>query len=362
MLVDALGSINRAVSSRGGALPVLSGARLVLDGDQLEVTGSDLDLTIQVTITVAGETDGGAVIPAKLTNEIVRALSPGAVEISVDDETAKITAGRSEFSVQLLSLDDYPRITESDGAVLRLPTADLSEGLKQVVGAASTDDARPILTGVLLSAEESSLRLVATDSYRLALRDLPDPGILEAGQTVLVPSRALGELSRVLGDSDEIELQLGDREIAFTVGSEVTGKVVKVRTRLIEGDFPNYQQLIPSDFPNQLSLSRDLLMDAVRRVKLLARESTPVRLVQSEGELELVAITQDVGEARESLEATYTGEDLTLAFNPDYLMSGLEAMASEEVVLESRDAERPALLHVEGDKNFLYVLMPVRVR
>ena len=172
----------------------------------------------------------------------------------------------------------------------------------------------------------------------------------------LVPSRALKELERLLGDAEEITLRLGEREATFEVGG------IRLTTRLIEGEFPNYRGLIPASHPNRLTVGRDALAEAVRRVKLMAREpNTPVRLAMSADGLELVAITQDVGQAHEQLDATYQGEDLTVAFNPDYLLSGVDVTPGDEITLDTVDAQKPAVIRSAGAQEFLYLLMPVRV-
>lgn len=354
VLVDALGIAGRAVSGRGG-LPGLSGVRTELRGDQLRLTGSDLDLTITVAVTVSGETDGVAVIPARLASDIVRALEPGAVSFAAEDDELRITAGRSDFSIRLIAGDDFPQIAGLESNPVALDSAVLQDALNQVVRAASSDDSRPILTGVLLAAEDGGLRLVATDSYRLAMRDIAGVSVLDEGQKVLIPSRALTELNRILGAGDQVQLRLGEREASFEVGS------VTLITRLIEGEFPNYRGLIPDSHPNLLTVNRDALLDALRRVKLLAREATPVRLEMSTDGLELIAVTQDVGTAREQIEGTYEGSPLTVAFNPQYLLEGVEVATAEEVTLSTIDELKPALVKIAGNEDFLYLLMPVRV-
>ncbi len=353
-LVEALGTAGRAVANRGGALPVLSGVRLELEGDTLRLTGSDLDLTIAVTTTVAGESDGVAVMPAKIASDVVRSLDSGRVEIAVDGDEAQITSGRFASSIRLLPADEFPRLARPADNAVTLDAADLSSALSQVVPAASSDDARPILTGVLMAAEGTGLRLVATDSYRLAVRDLEGSAVLDEGQTVLVPSRALRELVRALGDG-EVTLRLGEREATFEVGS------TRVTTRLIEGEFPNYRGLIPSTYPNRMVVSREALGDAVRRVRLMAREATPVRLTMSAEGLELDAVTQDIGQARESVDATFDGTELTVGFNPDYLLDGIEVAPGDEITLETTDANKPAVLRSVDRRDFLYLLMPVRI-
>jgi DNA polymerase-3 subunit beta len=355
VLVEALNTAGRAVSTRG-SLPVLSGVRLELDGDTLQATGSDLDLTITIGATVDGQRDGVVVLPSKLATEIVRVLEPGAVTIDVSGDEASITAGRSQFSVRTIPAAEFPRVTEPPGDGVTLDAKALAEALRQVVSAASSDESRPILTGVLLAAEDGGLRLVATDSYRLAVRDLPGTSFLAEGQSVLVPSTALKELNRVLGQSDEVTLRLGERDAAFELGT------VHLITRLIEGEFPNYRSLIPSTQPNRLTVSRDGLLDAVRRVRVVASDpSTPVRITMREDGLELSATAQDIGNAYEQLDAKYEGTELTVAFNPEYLLAGIEASTGDEITLETIDALKPALLRSIDSSDFLYLLMPVRV-
>ncbi len=355
VLADALATAGRAATGRTGTLPVLSGLRLELIGDKLTVTGTDLELTIQLEAEVGGERDGGVVLPARLSSDIVRSLSAGKVELSVDGDDVSISGGRSQFAVRPLSFDDYPRLSSPASSAVTLPSAEVGEALRQVVRAASTDEARPILTGVMLTAEAEGLRMVATDSYRLAVRDLPGASVLGTDQKVLVPGRALSELQRLVGNASELTLRLGEREATFEVGS------TRLTTRLIEGEFPNYRQLIPPSYPNKLTVARDALMEAIRRVKILARDATPIRLQMTADSLRLTAITQDVGNAVEELDAVLEGTELTVAFNPDYFAAGVEAVGADEVTLETLDALKPAVLRGVGKPDYLYLLMPVRV-
>ncbi|MFM2076926.1 MAG: polymerase beta subunit, partial [Actinomycetota bacterium] len=331
------------------------GLRLELVGDRLTVTGTDLDLTIQLTTEVGGERDGGVVVNAKLAADIVRSLGTGKVEVAVEGDDVSISNGRSQFSVRPLSLDDYPKLASPVTQSVTLPSAEFGEALRQVTRAASNDEARQILTGVLLAAEAEGLRMVATDSYRLAVRDLVGQQVLAADQKVIVPGRALTELQRLVGSGPEVVMRLGDRDATFEVGS------TKLTTRLIEGEFPNYRQLLPSSHPNELKVDRELLLEAIRRVKILARDSTPVRLHMTADMLRLQAITQDVGNATEEIDAEYTGTELTVAFNPDYLVAGVEACTADFVTLSTADALKPAVVRGAGVSDYLYLLMPVRV-
>ncbi|MBV8388141.1 MAG: DNA polymerase III subunit beta [Acidimicrobiia bacterium] len=354
-LLEAITTAGRAAATRGTALPALTGVRLEVVGDELHLAGTDLDVTIQVHMPIAGGDAGVCVIPARLATDIVRGLDPGSVSFEVDENEARIAAGPTHYAVRVLPPEEFLRLPEPSGDAVTLAASDFADALRQVVPAASRDEARPILTGVLMAAEAGGLRLVATDSYRLSVRDLPGTSVLQEGQTVLVPSRALAELNRVVSGADQVTLRLASDEASFEVGD------TRLTTRLIEGDFPNYRQLIPQSYPNRLIVGKEPFLNAIRRVKLLAKDATPVRLtLKSEG-LELVAVTQDVGQAREDLEAKYEGSEMVVAFNPEFLIDGVEAIAGDEVQLDTLDALKPATVRSTENPNFLYLLMPVRV-
>ena len=355
VLVEALATAGRATAGRGGA-PVLSGVRLETRRDLLVATATDLDLTITTQLPVTGLDDGAVVAPGRLVTDIVRALDPGAVTVEAEEEDLRITSGRSVFSVRTHPVDDFPRLPAPVGDEVTLPAEGLAEALRQVVRAASGEDSRPILTGVLMTAEEGGLRLVSTDSYRLAVRDLTGVGILSDGEKVLVPSRALTELGRLLGGPGEVALRLGSHDATFRVGA------VWLTTRLIEGEFPNYKQLIPAFYPNTLVIGREALSEALRRVKLLAKDPvTPVRISLTTESARLTVITPDWGQASEEIDARYDGAEMTVAFNPTYLMDGLDAIPGDEVSLSTVDALKPATLRPLQGEDFLYLLMPVRV-
>ncbi len=362
-LVEALTTAGRAVSTRGGALPVLSGVRLEVTGDELRLAGSDLDLTIEMSTTVAGLGDGVCVLPARLAADIVRALEPGSVVFESDDEEVRISSGRSQFAVRMLPAEEFPRLPfpaeeGGEGEAFTLASATLADALRQVVRSASTDDAIPVISGVLMAAEGTGLRLVATDRYRLAVRDLPGTSVLREGQKVLVPSKALAELQRLLTSSgDEVAVRLGERDASFEVGA------VRLSTRLIEGEFPDYQRLIPSTHANRLVIGKEALLDAVRRVRLLVRDAiTPVRVSFRADGIECTVITQEVGQATEDVDGKYEGSDLVVGFNPGYLIDGVEAIVGDEVLVEtSSDPMRPVTVKATEGDDYLYLLMPVRL-
>ena len=357
-LLDALATAGRAGSGRSGASGVLPGIRLVLNGDRLEVTGTDQDLTIATAVTVSGLADGVVIAPSRLLTDIVRALEPGAVQLQGDEEELQVSAGRSQFTLRPYRPGDFPHLPAPSGPTVSLATSGLAESLRQVVKAASSEDTRPVLTGVLIANEADGLRLVATDSYRLAVKDLPGAtGVLAEGQRVLVPSRALSELQRLLGSGAEaVELSLGAHDVRFVVGQ------VTLTTRLIEGEFPPYRQLIPLNYPNKLVIAKEPFLDAIRRVRLVARDATtPARIALHSGSVQLSVITNDWGQAVEEVDAKYEGTEMTIAFNPQYLADGVEAISGDEVVLETIDALKPATLKPTETGDYTYLLMPVRV-
>ena len=275
-------------------------------------------------------------------------------EIEGDD--ARISAGPARAGVRLLPADEFPRVSEPEGTTVTVDAEPLAQALRQVIPAASRDDARPILTGVLLAATATGMRLVATDSYRLAVRDLEGVGMLTEGQKVLVGARGLNEVQRVFS-SGQIEVTLGEREVKFANESR------SVTTRLIEGDFPNYEQLIPSGYPNKLVVSRSTLEEAARLMQIVGegREGTPVRLAMTPSGLELSATAQERADAVEAIDAKFEGTDVTVAFNPQFLLDGLSAIEGEEAVLETMDPLKPATLKGSDQPEFLYLLMPVRI-
>ncbi len=263
-LAEAVATAQRTVASRSGALPVLQDLRISATGQGLELVGSDLEITNRVQVPAEVEEEGVAVVP-KLIGEIVRRLEPGPVTVVVTGDEAVITAGRFTTSLRLKPAEDYPRLASTEGEGVTVDAAAFAAALRQVVRAASKDDLRPILTGVLLTAHGGGLRLVATDSYRLAVKDLKGVSMLQEGQRVLVAAKGLAEVQRLAGDG-QIEVVLRERDVVFrTSRAEVTA-------RLIEGDFPNYEQLIPSGYPNRLTVAREPFVEALDRVQIVGPE------------------------------------------------------------------------------------------
>ncbi len=350
-LADVLARAGRAVGTRS-PLPILQGILCEVTANRLQVTGTDNDVTVRTYLDVEAMEEGRTVVPAKLAAEAVRKLPAGAVSISAKDGQVEITGNGPKFTLREMTVDDFPTISDDiSGETVAVDGDQLIQALAQVGVAASSDEARPTLTGVLFEGEESGLRLVATDSYRLAVRDLE--GVMTTGSR-LVPYRALRELARTVGDG-KMTVALGERDASF-----VTDRG-RMTARIIDATFPNYRQLLPDEHPSRLEVDKDALLEAVGRAALVAEDHIPVRLSLHEGGVELSVVRQEVGEETEHLEGNYTGEEFTIAFNTRYLADGITAVGGDTVVLETIDPLRPGLITGINNDGFRYLLMPVRL-
>jgi len=351
-LADVLARANRAVGTRT-ALPVLQGLLCEVSGTTLRVTGTDLDVTVRTAAEVEVMEEGRAVIPGRLLSEAVRKMPSGAVIIGVSDTDIEIQGNGPRFTLRPLTVDDFPVLEDvvSDG--VEVDGEELAEAIGQVTIAASGDGARPILTGVLFESSDSGLRMVATDSYRLAKRELRGVGLEGTG---LVPARGLRELPRAIGAA-KVTAQLRDREAVFTSDKGM------LRLRLIDGNFPKYQSLLPESYPSQVILGKETLLEALGRVTLVAEDHIPVRLKLMEGGVEVAVTRQDVGGETEHLSGVYNGpeEEVSIAFNPRYLQDGVTAIHGDSIRIRVIDAFKPSVIDSGGDDDFLYLLMPVRV-
>ncbi|HYU56462.1 MAG TPA: DNA polymerase III subunit beta [Actinomycetota bacterium] len=353
VLADALQTVQRGVATRPG-IPALTGVLMRVEGGSLNLSTTDLEVSVEFRVEVRGDEEGDALVPARLVADIVRKLDPALVEFTARGGQATISCAAYEGQIRCLQAEDFPARREPGGTEVLVAAAEFAEAVKQVGRAASKDEARPILTGVLLEANREGLNLVATDSYRLAIREVTAKG---AGETrALVPERALTEAGRAAeGDEKgEVRILLEDSQATFAVGA------LTLTSRLIEGEFPNYRQLTPEGYESHLVVPRAQLLDAVSRVGLLARENSPIRLEFNALGVRLSSSSPDLGGAVEVVEAQYQGEEMTIAFNPGYLMDGLQAATGEKATLEVKDGIKPVVVRGEGS-GFLYLVMPVRL-
>jgi DNA polymerase III subunit beta len=352
-LSEALQIVQRAVSSRPG-IPALTGVLMNASGGELVLATTDLEMSARLRIAVQVQEEGVALIPARLLADMVKSFDQAPVEFAAEDRQARIVCSNYEGTVRCLPAEDFPALQDPSGTRVTVPAAGLGEGINQVTRAASRDEARPILTGVLLEVSREGLTMVATDSYRLAVKELS--ATAEGEAKALVPERALAEVGRATASDEKGEAEL------FIDASQVavrTGKLT-LTSRLIEGEFPNYRQLLPERYENRLTASRQQLLDAVRRVGLLARENSPVKFEFNALGVRLSSSSPDLGGAVEVVEASYEGEDMTAAFNPNYLIDGLTAVVGDRVYVEVRDGLKPAIVRGEGEA-FVYLVMPVRL-
>ena len=351
-LADVLARANRAVGPRT-ALPVLQGLLCEVSGTTLQVTGTDLDVTVRTTAEVEVLEEGRAVIPGRLLSEAVRKMPAGSVTIGVNETDIVIEGNGPRFTLRPLNTDDFPTQEEMVIDGVEVDGEELAAAIAQVTIAASGDGARPILTGVLFESSDDGLRMVATDSYRLAKKDLSGVGLEGTG---LVPARGLRELPRTVG-SAKVTAQLREREAVFSSDKGF------LRLRLIDGNFPKYQSLLPETYPNQVILEKEVLLDALGRVTLVAEDHIPVKLKLMEGGVEVAVSRQDVGGETEHLAGEFSGsdEEVSIAFNPRYLQDGVNAIPGDSVRIRVIDGYKPSVLDGGTDGDYVYLLMPVRV-
>jgi DNA polymerase-3 subunit beta len=353
VLSEALQTVQRAVSNRPG-IPALAGVLMSASGGELELTTTDLEVSARLRVELAVEEDGVVLVPARLVADLVKSLEQAPVVVEASTSQARIACGNYEGTIRCLPADEFPALQGPSGTRVQVEAGQFAEGVSQVSRAASRDEARPILTGVVLEVSPSTLTMLATDSYRLAVREMP--ATAEGEGRALVPERALSEAGRAAGAAEkgEVELFLDQSQVAFQIGP------LTLTSRLIEGEVRNYRELVPEPSGNELVCSRQQLVDAVRRVGLLARENSPVRLEFSALGVRLSSSSPDLGEAVEAVPGEYRGEDLTVAFNPSYLLDGLTAAPGDRIHVEVRDGLKPAVVRGEGPE-FVYLVMPVRL-
>ncbi|GAB4241115.1 MAG: DNA polymerase III subunit beta [Candidatus Methylacidiphilales bacterium] len=352
--LEGLQRVQNVVSTRT-TLPVLSNVLLRAQKDSLSLATTDLDTGIQATVEAKVDRVGAVTLPARRLFSIVRELGSPDIYIEVDKVSAIIRAGGATFRIMGLPEEDFPPLAKLAAAhEFSLEQKILKEMLKQTAYAMSTEESRYVLNGVLLSFRNDKLTVVATDGRRLALveqeMEIPRPSEVDA----ILPSKAVNELLRLLGDEGTAQIAVSDNQIAFTSG---TTYLVSKR---VEGNYPNYRQVIPTESTERITLERELFLTTVRRISLLSSDkSNSVKLALSKASLEISSATPDVGDARETMSVNYKGKDFSIAFNPDYLMDPLKNLDSDEVHLDFTDELSPGVIRY-ANRPFLYVIMPMR--
>ena len=353
--LDGLQKVQHVVSSRT-TLPILSNVLLVAKDGRLQFTTTDLDVGITGSVEAQIDKEGATTLPAKRLVSIVRELPASEVEVSVDSKNhASIRSGPSFFKIIGLSDTEFPPLPDfANAKEFKIPQNVMRDGLRKTSYSISTDETRYVLNGIFTSFRDGKMTLVATDGRRLAMvdADLEFPASHETD--VIIPSKAVQELQRLLGDSGDLIVKLSDSQISFTIGDSL------LCSKLIEGNYPNYRQVIPGDSNERVVIGREALLETVRRVSLLSSDkSNSVKLVFSENRIEVTANSPDVGEAQESMDVIYQGPPMQIAFNPEFLQAPLRNLDTNDVYLDLIDEMSPGVLRIEG--TFLYVLMPMRV-
>ena len=357
-LVAKLGVVSRAVSTRG-TVQVLSGILLRVDGERLTLAATDMELSLRTTLEAQVEGDGAVVIPGKPLVELARLLpeSDVTIEYRPEEGTVQIVSGSYNSRLHVFNAEDFPRLPAVDAQLHSIDREALLETVDRVARSASRDESRPVLTGILVRFEAGKLVMVATDSYRLSVKET-ELGESAPELEAIIPARALTELSR-LATGDTVELGVHENHVVFGTGAS-DGADAWLTTRRIDGQFPNYRQLLPETFEVELTLPKSELADVVRRASVLALRNSPLRLRLAEGELTVSAQTQDVGETQETMPAAYTGEEFVIGFNAEFLRDGVDSIVGDDVRVKLINPLRPAILE-DAAGDFTYLIMPIRL-
>ena len=354
-LVEKLAVVSRAVSMRP-TVQILSGIWLRASEGTLELAATDMELSLRSSLGADIAEPGTVVVPGRLFADIAKLLPLGDVEIAHSPEEGRVSvvSGAASYSLHTHSAEDFPRLPEVDAApTFAVAREALLETITRVGRSASRDESRPVLTGVLVRFGEGKLVMAATDSYRLAVKETAIEGAVPDLEAI-VPARALTELGRIASGQDTVELGVHENHVVFRAGE------VLLTTRRIDGQFPDYRQLVPEQFEHEVRLPRGELLDVVRRIAVMAQRNLPLRLRFAEGELTISVQAQDLGEARETMPAPFTGEALEIGFNAEFLRDGIESVEADEIDLRLISPLRPGLIRSEEDE-FQYLIMPIRL-
>ena len=348
----------RGVSTRT-SVHVLTGILLRAEDGRLSLAATDMEISLRASLDAHVEDDGAVVVPGRLLVDIARLLPAGEVTIEhrAEEGITRLRCGPASYALHTFSVDDFPRLPELEAdTTFVIERAAFLDTVAKVSRSASRDESRPVLTGILVRFEDGKLVMAATDSYRLSVKETPLADGPSQGLEAIVPARALGELARVAQGTAASELEIGVQENQVVFG--IDG--VRLTARRIDGQFPNYKQLLPESFEAEVELPREEFLDVVRRTALMAQRKSPLRLRFADGEVTVSAQTQDVGEANESLPIRYDGDALEIGFNADFLRDGLESVTDEHVRMKLISPLRPGLIQGEAD-DFLYLIMPIRL-
>jgi DNA polymerase III subunit beta len=359
-LLNGLQAVQNVVSTRT-TLPILSNVLMRAEGDKLEFTATDLDVTIACSVEAKVKKPGVSTVPVKKLFGIVRELANPEIDLEVDDKhSCSVRAGASFYKINGLGADEFPplpKFKEDKKVVLKQET--VRSMMKKTSFAISSDESRYVLNGIFISLKDHKMTMVATDGRRLALVD-EEVDVSEKSQgEFIIPAKAVAELNRLLQEKGELEIRYAENQAAFTLKDD-KGSSILIVTKLIEGNYPNYRQVIPSEVKERISLIREEFLHALRRAEIMTSEkSNSVKLSFGKNNLSITANSPEVGEARESLAINYKGKEMAIAFNPRYLIDPLNALPNDEIFIELIDELSPGVFKINGP--FLYVVMPMRL-
>jgi DNA polymerase III subunit beta len=355
-LTQKLGVVARGISTRT-AVQILGGVLLNAEGGRLMLAATDMELSLRASLDAQVEGEGAVVVPGRLLVELTRLLPDAEVSIEqrADEGVVHIRSGSFESRLNTYTAEDFPRLPDVEALERHAVDRDaLLETIARVSRSASRDESRPVLTGILVRFEPGKLVMAATDSYRLSVKETTMEGTVPELEAI-VPARALAELARIGQGAEQIELGVQENQVVFGIDG------IWLTTRRIDGQFPNYRQLIPETFEYEVSMETREVLDVVRRIAVMAQRNSPLRLRFAEGELTVSARTQDVGEAEESLPVPFSGEPLEMGFNAEFLRDGVESVAGDTVRFRLISPLRPCVLQAEDNEDFLYLIMPIRL-
>jgi DNA polymerase III subunit beta len=358
-----LALVSRGVSVRS-TIQILAGILLEAGEEVVRLSATDMEVSIQTSSPAKVEDAGRVVIPARIFNDVVRSLPKEELTLVHDSSegVVRLSAGENEYSIRAYAAEDFPRLPQFDEAEgFKINGEALVETVEKVSRSYSRDETRPVLTGILISFEESRVRMVTTDSYRLSIKETELATTFNGSREAIIPARAMQEVSRIFSASQEeqVEVVLSENQALFRIGDVLFG------TRLIEGNFPEYKRLLPNAFEREISISREDLLETLRRVSLFTQRQTPpvpVSLSFSEGAVEVAVRNGEVGEAHERLPTT-SEDDFHISFNPSYLLDGVSAVDSEKILFKLNEPVKPGLIVPETngeEPDFLYLITPMR--
>ena len=356
-LASRLALASRAASSKG-TIPVLANVLLRAEEGVVELAATDMEVSVRIPLDDAGVEEHGAVVLPRLAADLVRSMAPGPVSLvhNENEGQVQVSGGGSSFSLNCHQAGEYPELPPDGGVGIAIPAERFIACADRVVRAASRDETRPVLTGVLVRIGPDGITMAATDSYRLSVRTVPLDSPPAEPQEAILPARAVAEASRLAAQAKD-----GDVEIALTdAQATIRCAGVRMTTRLIEGQFPDYRQLIPAEFEQEVRLDRAEFLAVLTRIGVLAQRTSPLRLSFEQGQLTVATVSDQVGEGRESMPVPYTGEAMEIGFNADFLREGVDGLDGDEVRLGLISPLRPGLLRGEGD-DYRYLLMPIRL-